>query len=63
MGTELPLEKQLTLASFKQSVDKMSPEQAKAFLVSLMEQHLISVHLYTEILKTYMLDGLSSHTK
>lgn len=51
----LPLEKQLTLANFNQQADRMSREQAIEFLKKLMEHHLISQHLYQEMLKEYML--------
>jgi hypothetical protein len=58
MTTELPLEKQLTLESFKLMVRDMSPDQTKAVLIELFEQHLITVTLYTELVGKLMLKDL-----
>jgi hypothetical protein len=49
--TELTLEQQFNLSSFKMQVDQMSQEQAQEFLVSLYEQMMIRENMYQHFLK------------
>ena len=49
--TELTLEQQFNLSSFKMQVNQMSQEQAQEFLVSLYEQMMIRENMYQHFLK------------
>jgi hypothetical protein len=51
MPENLSLEQQFALESFKQTVQKMSKEQAQVFLVKLYEQMIIRETMYKEFLK------------
>jgi uncharacterized protein YbcV (DUF1398 family) len=47
----LTLEQEFILESFKQTVEKMSKEQAQDFLVKLYEQMMVRESMYKEFLK------------
>ncbi|NJK27895.1 MAG: NblA-related protein [Coleofasciculaceae cyanobacterium SM2_3_26] len=49
--TELTLEQQFNICSFKSQVQHMSREQAQDFLVKLYEQMVIREATYQELLK------------
>jgi hypothetical protein len=51
MLENLSLEQQFILESFRQTVQKMSKEQAQEFLVKLYEQMMIRESMYKEFLK------------
>lgn len=51
MITGLTLEQEFILESFKQTVRKMSKEQAHDFLIKLYEQMMIRESMYKEFLK------------
>ena len=57
--TELTLEQQFNLSSFKLQVDQMSQEQAQEFLVNLYEQMMIRENMYQHFLKHQW--GLKPH--
>ncbi|MEB3280736.1 MAG: NblA/ycf18 family protein [Lyngbya sp.] len=49
--SELSLEQQFNLSSFKMQVNQMSREQAQEFLVSLYEQMMMRENMYQHFLK------------
>lgn len=56
--SKLSLQKELQLQHFYQSVDRMSPEQAASMLKELYQHHLITIQLYNDLLRQYMLPEL-----
>jgi len=48
---QLTLEQKFNLRWFQTQVDKMSPDQAKDFLVQLYEQTMVREATYKELLK------------
>ncbi len=48
---QLSLEQQFNLASFKNSVEKMSKEQAQQFLVKMYEQMIMRETMYKQFIK------------
>ncbi|MCG5061542.1 MAG: NblA/ycf18 family protein [Limnoraphis sp. WC205] len=49
--SELSMEQQFNLSSFKMQVNRMSHEQAQEFLVSLYEQMMVRENMYQQFLK------------
>ncbi|WP_413167170.1 NblA/ycf18 family protein [Capilliphycus salinus ALCB114379] len=49
--SELSLEQQFNLSSFKMQVNQMSREQAQEFLVNLYEQMMMRENMYQQFLK------------
>ncbi|EAW33710.1 NblA/ycf18 family protein [Lyngbya sp. PCC 8106] len=49
--SELSIEQQFNLSSFKMQVNQMSREQAQEFLVSLYEQMMVRENMYQQFLK------------
>lgn len=47
----LSLEQQFSLISFRASVEKMSEEQSKEFLVRLYEQQMLKEEVFKRLLK------------
>ena len=50
-SSELSLEQQFNLSSFKVQVHRMSREQAQEFLVNLYEQMMVRENMYQDFLK------------
>lgn len=58
--TQLSLEQKFTLRSFETQVERMSPEQAKEFLIKLFEQMLLKETAYKQFIKKqWGLDSIS----
>ena len=49
--SELSMEQQFNLSSFKMQVNQMSREQAQEFLVNLYEQMMVRENMYQHFLK------------
>lgn len=52
--TNLSLEQEFNLKVFAEQVQKLTPEQAKEFLVELNRQMMIKDNLYRDLLRQYM---------